>query len=89
MDVGTQFEAIEKSFIVVSGGAEGAAEDFKFVREEAMRLGAPLTTLAENFARMRAAAGDKMALEDLQQIFIGEIYLSVIEGKCVKLISEK
>ena len=71
MDVGTQFEAIEKSFIVVSGGAEGAAEDFKFVREEAMRLGAPLTTLAENFARMRAAAGDKMALEDLQQIFIG------------------
>ena len=71
MDVGTQFEAIQKSFIVVSGGAEGAAEDFKFVREEAMRLGAPLTTLAENFARMRAAAGDKMSLKDLQQIFIG------------------
>ncbi|ALM62152.1 tail length tape measure protein [Vibrio phage qdvp001] len=71
MDVGVQFEAIQKSFIVVSGGVQGAAEDFKFVREEAMRLGAPLTTLAENFARMRAAAGDKMQLEDLKQIFIG------------------
>ena len=56
---------LKNPFIVVSGGAEGAAEDFKFVREEAMRLGAPLTTLAENFARMRAAAGDKMALKDL------------------------
>lgn len=71
IDTGRQFEAIEKSFIVVSGGAEGAAEDLKFVREEARRLGAPFMTLAENFARMRAAAGDKMGQAELKDIFIG------------------
>ncbi|UZV41168.1 tape measure protein [Vibrio phage vB_VpaM_R16F] len=68
---GAQMEAIEKSFIIVSGGAEGAAEDLKFVRSEAKRLGAPFMTLAETFAKMRAAAGNKLGLEDLKDIFIG------------------
>lgn len=88
MQVGIQFEAIEKSFIVVSGGAEAAAKDFAFVREEAMRLGAPLGELSESFARMRAAAGDKMGLDDLKGVFVGVNEAAVALGLTQEKVSK-
>ncbi|UUW39700.1 putative tape measure protein [Vibrio phage VPMCC14] len=69
--VGMEFQSIEKSFLVVSGSAEKAAENMAFARSEAMRLGGPIIDLSQSYARMLAAAGDKMAIDDLKTLFTG------------------
>jgi hypothetical protein len=68
---GMQFEAVGKSMLVSSENSEEAKKHLAFVREEAMRLGTPLLSAQKGFASLMAAAGDKVALEDLKTIFIG------------------
>ena len=68
---GMDFEAIDKSFLVVSGTAEAAADNMKFAREESMRLGVSLIETSKGFARMMAAAGNKLDQDQLRGIFTG------------------
>ncbi|AUR86371.1 coil containing protein [Vibrio phage 1.084.O._10N.261.49.F5] len=71
LQVGMDFEAIDKSFLVVSGDAEKAADNMKFAREEAMRLGVSLIETSKGYARMMAAAGNKLDQDQLRGIFTG------------------
>lgn len=71
MKVGIEMEGMEKSFLVVSKDGAEAAETMAWIRKEAYRLGSPLITASKGFAAMKAAAGDKVALDDLKAIFTG------------------
>lgn len=71
INVGTQFEGMNKAMIVASGSSEEAAQNFKFVRDEAMRLGVPLTNASKAFAKLKAAAGDKVTTEQIKGLFKG------------------
>ena len=68
---GMQFEAVGKAMLVSSKNAEEAKQHLAWVREEAFRLGTPLLEAQKGFAGLMAAAGDKIALEDLKTVFVG------------------
>ena len=55
-------------------------DNMRFVREEAMRLGLPLMDASHSFAKMMAAAGDKMSLVDLKTTFIGVSEAATVLG---------
>ncbi len=71
VQTGLTFESLERSMLVTSGSAEKAADNFKFVRSEALRLGQDITALTSNYVNFQAAAGNKLAQDDLRDIFSG------------------
>lgn len=65
-------QAIESSFNVAAGSAEGAAQMMQFVTSEADRLGLALEPTAKAFSSLAAAAkGTALEGEGSRQIFIG------------------
>ncbi len=68
---GAEFESLGKSMLVSSKNAEEAKQNFAFVRQEAMRLGVPLNESAKAFNKILAAAGDKISLADVKEMFVG------------------
>lgn len=56
--VGQSMEGVESGLLAVSGNAEKAAENLKFVREESFRLGKPLKESADAYTKMLAARGN-------------------------------
>lgn len=56
--VGQNMEGVESGLLAVSGNAEKAAENLKFVREESFRLGKPLKESADAYTKMLAARGN-------------------------------
>lgn len=65
------FERIENVLKLVTGSAEEAAEQFKFLRSESQRIGVSFRDTADRFARFEAAArGTGISVEQLKQTFI-------------------
>jgi|GEM_PF-6103374 len=56
IDASLAMQSIESSFKVATGSAEGAAREFKFVRDEADRLGLALKPAAEGLSSLEAAS---------------------------------
>lgn len=77
---GMEFEAAGKSMLMASENAAAAKDNLKWVREEAMRLGTPLTEASKNFAGFMAAAGSKVSQEDLRAIFTGVSESATVMG---------
>lgn len=67
---GTQLQALESSLLFSTGSAEKAGDAYAFVREEAERLGLPLSVLGKQFAQISAAAnGTALEGEQTRKIF--------------------
>ncbi|EPU5968971.1 tape measure protein [Vibrio alginolyticus] len=71
VQTGLTFESLERSMLVTSGSAVKAKENFKFVREEALRLGLDIQNLTSAYVQFQAAAGNKLSQADLRQVFVG------------------
>jgi len=76
---GQQFEAVRNTMLAVSDTSEDAADNFKFVRNEAFRLGLGLSQSAKGFAKMIAAQGE-LSKQDIRKIFIGVSELGTVLG---------
>jgi len=77
--IGQDFEAVNNTMLAVSANAEAAGENFKFVRDEAFRLGLGLKESAKGFAKMIAARGD-MTIEQTKKAFSGLSEMSTLLG---------
>ena len=51
-----RFDSFQRSFSAISGGTAGAADEMKFIRAEANRLGQDLFVLADSYRGLSAAA---------------------------------
>lgn len=77
--VGQDFEAVRNTMLAVSEDSAAAGNNFKFVRDEAYRLGAGLKESAKGFAKMIAARGD-MSVEETKKAFTGIAEMSTLLG---------
>jgi tape measure domain-containing protein len=77
--VGQDFEAVHNTMLAVSEDSVAAAANFKFVRDEAYRLGLGLTQSAKGFAKMVAARGS-MKKEEVETLFTGVSELGTVLG---------
>lgn len=77
--VGQDFESVNNTMLAVSTNAQEAGSNFKFVRDEAYRLGLGLAESGKNFAKMLSARG-KMSLEDTKKAFSGVAEMSTLLG---------
>ncbi|WP_394133583.1 tape measure protein [Vibrio parahaemolyticus] len=80
VQTGLTFESLERSMLVTSGSAEKAAENFKFVREEALRLGQDINTLTGSYVNFQASAGNKLTQNDMRDLFSGVAEYSTALG---------
>ena len=76
---GIAFEAIQRGLKAATGSAAGAARDFEFVREEALRLGLSLESAAQQYTKL-AAAAKGTALEGQRS---RDIFMAVSEASRV------
>ncbi|QXN60116.1 hypothetical protein KUA24_49 [Vibrio phage HNL01] len=79
VQTGQDFEAVNNTMLAVSDSAEQAGDNFKFVQDEAFRLGLGLTESAKGFAKMLAARGE-LSLEDTKESFKGVSEMSTLLG---------
>jgi len=77
--VGQDFESVSNTMLAVSTNSKEAGDNFKFVRDEAYRLGLGLASSGKNFAKMLSARG-KMSLEDVKASFVGISEMSTLLG---------
>jgi len=77
--VGQDFESVSNTMLAVSTNSKEAGDNFKFVRDEAYRLGLGLASSGKNFAKMLSARG-KMSLEDTKKAFTGISEMSTLLG---------
>lgn len=77
--VGQDFEAVNNTMLAVSKDSVDAGNNFKFVRDEAYRLGLGLTQSAKGYAKMVAAMGT-MSKKDVEGIFTGVSELGTVLG---------
>lgn len=77
---GQEFEAVNNTLLAVSGSAEAAADNFKFVRDEAYRLGASLTSTSKDFAKLVAGAEGQISKEDTRELLTGMLEVSATLG---------
>lgn len=77
--VGQQFESVNNTMLAVSTNTKEAGENFKFVRDEAYRLGLGLSESGKNFAKMISARGD-MSLKDTKAAFTGVSEMATLLG---------
>lgn len=77
--VGQQFESVNNTMLAVSTNTQEAGENFKFVRDEAYRLGLGLSESGKNFAKMISARGE-MSLKDTKAAFTGIAEMSTLLG---------
>lgn len=77
--VGQDFESVNNTMLAVSTNAQEAGNNFKFVRDEAYRLGLGLAESGKNFAKMLSARG-KMSLEDTKKAFSSVAEMSTLLG---------
>jgi len=72
MAVGMQFDALRNSLKTTAGDSATAADMFRFVHDEANRLGLGLLTTGDAYAKLAAAAkGTSLEGEATQKIFSG------------------
>lgn len=69
--VGQDFETMKASMLLASGTADQAAVDFKFVRDEVMRLGLDLKDATDGFVKLKFAASGKISDTDINKLFVG------------------
>lgn len=70
-----QFDTYQRSFNAISGGPEGGADQMRFVRQEAERLGQDIFSLADSYRGLSAAAmSSGLTLEQVRDVFssVGE-----------------
>lgn len=77
---GMDFEAMSKGFIVVSKDAEDARQNLAWINEEANRLGLPITEAANAYKGFLAAMSNKLAVQEVRDIFTGVSEASVALG---------
>ncbi|HCG8756068.1 TPA: hypothetical protein NKB00_000655 [Vibrio parahaemolyticus] len=77
---GLSMEGLERSLLVVSGNSEKAAENFKYVRNEAMKYGKDIATLTEAYVNFEASAGNKLSQKDMRDLFSGVAIYSTALG---------
>ncbi|AHK11565.1 tape measure protein [Shewanella sp. phage 1/40] len=77
--IGQDFEAVNNTMLAVSTNTQEAGSNFKFVRDEAYRLGLGLANSGKNFAKMLSARGN-MSLEDTKKAFTGISEMSTLLG---------
>lgn len=77
--VGQDFESVNNTMLAVSTNAREAGENFKFVRNEAFRLGLGLKNSAKGFAKLLAARGT-LSLQDTKKLFSGVAEMSTLLG---------
>lgn len=80
IQTGLNFESIERSFLVVTGSAKQAKQEFSWVRDEANRLGIDVGTLAQSFVSFRASVGDKLTLQQTRDLFTSVSEASIAMG---------
>ena len=69
--VGQDFEGMEAAMLASSGNATLAAQDLKFVDEQAVRLGLDLRETTDAYTKLQFAAKSKMSREDTKALFTG------------------
>jgi len=79
--VGAQFDSLRGAMMMASGSAQQSAEDFEFVRQEAMRLGADLNTAADGFVKIAVAAKGKTDATSIKELFTALSEFSVAQGQ--------
>ena len=77
--IGQDFESVRNTMLAVSDSAEQSGENFKFVRNEAYRLGLGLQESAKGFAKMVAARGD-MTIDQTKDAFSGLSEMTTLLG---------
>lgn len=77
--VGQDFEAVNNTMLAVSKDSIDAGNNFKFVRDEAYRLGLGLTESAKGYAKMLAAKGT-LKKSEIEGLFTGVSELSTVLG---------
>jgi len=72
VDAALQMQTIRQTLDYASGSAKNGAEDFKYLEDEALRLGVSIKATAPEFGRMEAAAkGTTLAGKGVRDIFSG------------------
>jgi tape measure domain-containing protein len=75
--VGQDLVSVRASMLAASGGAEQAAIDFQFVKEESFRLGVGLSESARGYAKIGAAARSSgMDIESSRNMFLAATEVS-------------
>lgn len=78
--VGQEIESVENALLSVSGSSEKAAENFKFVRNEAFRLGASLKSTAKDYAKLLASSKNQISQDESEELLTGILEASTVLG---------
>ena len=78
--IGQDFESVENTMLAVSGSSEKAAENFKFVRNEAFRLGASLRSTSKDYAKLLASANNQLSGKQTEDLLTGVLEASTALG---------
>jgi tape measure domain-containing protein len=69
---GVQVQSLQRAYSALTGSTEGAAQEFRFLREEAARLGLNFYDLAGSYKGYLAAARETtISTEDSRKAFVG------------------
>lgn len=66
---GIAFESINKTLLSVTGNSADAKEEFRFLEEEAARLGLSIQDSGKAYAKLLAAGKGKLPTEDIREMF--------------------
>lgn len=80
LQAGRTMESLNASMIVASGGSRQAAKDMKFVKEQAMELGADLETSAKAYMKLATASQGVISRKDMQALFRSTLEVSTALG---------
>lgn len=76
---GQNFEAINNTMLAVSADSKEAAENLKFVRDEAFRLGSDFTESGRAFSKMLSNRGE-MSIQQTKEAFLGVAEQAAVLG---------
>ena len=69
VQTGIAIEGINKTLLSVTGSTQAAAEEFRFLEEESLRLGLSLQEGGKAYAKLLAAGKGKLELQDIRDTF--------------------
>lgn len=69
VQTGIAIEGINKTLLSVTGSTSAAAEEFKFLEEESLRLGLSLQEGGKAYAKLLAAGKGKLELQEIRDTF--------------------
>jgi len=78
--LGQDMQSVESTLLSVSDDSKDAANQLKFVRKEAFRLGGDLRSTAKDYSKLLAASKNQISKKQTQELFTGLMEASTVLG---------